>query len=126
MEFLKALLFSAVAVLAPIHALLIVTGILIVFDTITGIVAAKKRGERISSSGFKRTVIKMTMYQIGILSGFLLETYILGNLFPVSKMIAGAICVTETKSILENASAISGKNILKEIIEKLGTTNKNK
>jgi len=111
------------AVFAPIKAMLITCGVLIVADMLTGIMAAKKRKEEIQSAEMRRSVSKFVVYQIAIMSAFLLETYMLDNLVPVSKVVAGVIGMVEFKSILENASTIAGKDLLKLVIEKLGSKN---
>lgn len=92
-------------------------------DLITGIYASYKRGEGISSAGIGRTVTKFLVYQIAIISGFVLETYILDNMFPISKLVAGVIGVTETTSILENVNSITGTNVFQELIKRLSSKN---
>ncbi len=112
-----------VAVLAPIHAMLIVVGILIVADMVTGVWAAFKRGERVNSASLRRTISKFVIYNIAVISGFLLERYLLSDIFPVSKIVAGVIGLVEFTSIMENLGSISGQNVFKLIITKLGSQN---
>ena len=54
-DFITGLLVSTVAVFAPIKAVILVTGILIFADLFTGIMAARKKGEKITSAGLRRT-----------------------------------------------------------------------
>jgi hypothetical protein len=122
-EYLIRLLLSGLAVFAPIKGVLITTGILIFIDLISGVIAAKKRGENISSAKLRNTVTKCLIYQTAILSGFLVETYMLSGVLPVSKLVAGVIGVTETKSVFENFDAILGQNLFKALVEKLGSSN---
>lgn len=98
-------------------------GFLIVADLVTGMIAAKKRGEKINSAAMRRTVSKMVVYQIAVISGFLLETQLLHELLPVTKVVAGVIGMVEFKSILENGNTILGVNIFKEVIKRLGSKN---
>jgi phage-related holin len=118
----KGLLVLA-ATLAPIKPLLISCGVLIVADTITGIMAARKRGEKINSADMRRSISKMVVYQIAIISAFVLEAHMLDGLLPVSKVVGGVIGMVEFKSILENASAIAGQDLVQLVIDKLGSKN---
>jgi hypothetical protein len=125
--FLKQLPLVLFAVLAPIHTMMAVVGFLIFADLVLGIWAAVKRGEAIQSSAMRRTVSKILVYQLAIISGFLCETYLIGGLIPISKLVAGVIGMVEMKSILENANGINGEPIFKSLIQKLGSDNdKNK
>ena len=122
-EHIQPILMSTLAVFAPVKAILIVTGVLIMADLISGIMAAKKRGESISSAGLRRTITKIFVYNMAVVTGFLVEKYMITDIFPVSKLIAGIISVVELKSILENLNTINGTDIFKTIIEKLGSSN---
>jgi hypothetical protein len=114
---------SALAVFAPIKALFLVTGILILSDLVTGILAARKRGQKISSAAMRRTITKVFVYQCAIGIGFLIETYMLDGFVPVSKIAAGLISLVEGKSIFENLDVINGHPIFKTLVEKLGSVN---
>lgn len=120
--FIMPLLISIVAVFAPIHAILITTMVLIFMDLILGTYAAYKRGEEITSAGLRRTITKMFVYQIVLMTSFLGETYLLGGIIPVVKLVAGFIGLVEIKSLLENASSITNLDF-KSIIKKLGSKN---
>jgi hypothetical protein len=123
MEYLKALALSILAVLAPIKTVMIVTGVLIFADLILGILAARKRGEPITSAALRRTVSKMIAYQVAIITGFLCEKYLIEDAIPVTKLIAGMIGVVEMKSILENSDTVNGDSVFGSIIKKLGSEN---
>lgn len=125
-DWLVALLLAGMAALAPIKAVMITVGILIIADALTGMYAAHKRGEKLSSAAMRRTLSKMMVYQGVVICGFLLESNILDNLVPVAKICAGAIGMVEFKSILENANSIVGTNIFKAVIDKLGSDNDKK
>lgn len=111
------------AALAPIQAVIIAVGVLVMADMITGVWAAHKRGESIKSAGFRRTVSKLLIYQIAIITGFVVEQYLVGGIIPITKIIGGVIGLVELKSILENANSIVGGDIFKLIIERLGSQN---
>lgn len=122
-EYLYKGLLVLWAILTPIKPLLISCGFLIVADMITGIVAAKKRKEEIRSAEMRRTITKMVVYQVAIISAFVLEKYMLSELLPISKIVSGVIGMVEFKSILENVSTIAGQDILKLVMEKMGSKN---
>lgn len=125
-EWLGKLLLAATAALAPIMMVIITVGVLIMVDLITGIWAALKRGEKISSAAMRRTISKIVIYQVAVISGFMLETYILEGILPVAKIVAGVIGMVEFKSILENCNMIMGGDMFKIIINKLGSDNDSK
>lgn len=126
MIWLKYIAIAALAVLAPIHSMIIVVGILIFTDTLTGIMAAYKRGEKITSSEMRRSISKLFIYQTVLIGSFLIETFLIGGILPVSKLVAGTIGMVEVKSLLENAETILGQPIFKSIISKLGSKNEPK
>lgn len=119
MNYLKALLVSAIAVLAPVKALIYIISLLILSDTVTGIIAAYKRGEEINSKGMKKTIIKLFLYNLVIVLAFLIERYILESIVPFVKVGALTIALTEFKSVIENFESITGIKLLhiKKVIE---------
>lgn len=123
MKHLSPLFLSLVAVFAPVKALIIIAGVLIFADLITGILAAKKKGQSINSAGLRRTATKVFVYEAAIMLGYLVEHYMIADFFPVSKVAAGLIAVVEFKSILENLDVINGNPVFKSLIEKLGSVN---
>lgn len=122
-DWLVASLISLTAVFAPAKALIVVTGVLIFADLFTGILAARKRGEKIKSAALRRTVTKCFVYESAVLLGFLVEKYMLEGFIPVSKIAAGLISIVEMKSILENLDVINGHPIFTSLIKKLGSIN---
>lgn len=118
-----ALAVSVVSVFIPIKPILITVGVLIFADLVMGVLAARKRTEPITSAALRRTVSKMFIYQATICLGFLCEAYLIGGLIPISKLIAGAIGLVETKSILESADELNGSSIFKALVAKLGSQN---
>ena len=122
-SFLSNLLVSAMAALAPIKPVMITVGILIISDLITGIWAARKRGEQITSAALGRTVSKMVVYQTAVVTGFLLQKYLLADAMPIVNIVGGIIGMVEFKSFVENANAIVDGDIMKEILKKLSSKN---
>lgn len=122
---IKALALSALAVFAPIKAVIITVGVLIMADLIFGLWAAHKRKEKITSAGLRRTLTKMAVYQCAVLTGYLGEKYLLDELIPVTKLVAGVIGAVELKSLFENYAEISGVDFT-SILKKLGSDNDKK
>lgn len=122
-SYLSNLAISAIAALAPIKPVMITVGVLIVSDLITGVWAARKRGESITSAALGRTISKMVVYQTAVVTGFLLQRYLLGDALPVVNVIGGVIGMVEFKSFIENANCIVDGDVFKEILRKLGSKN---
>ena len=122
-NYLHGLVISALSVLAPIKAVLITVGILIFADMITGILAARKRGEQITSAKIRNSVTKCLVYQSAVITGFLVQTYLLQGFIPIVNIVASLIGLTELTSFYENLNTIKGGNIFKKIIELLGSAN---
>lgn len=116
---IENLAIALLAIFAPIQAALLTVVALIFIDLITGMIAARKRGEQISSSGIKRTIGKIFLYEIAIMAAFLCQQYLTGEIFPVSKIVAGLIGVVELKSILENLGGVGEGSVFKAILGKV-------
>lgn len=125
-EWLLKTLLATLAILAPIKAVMITVGVLVFIDLATGIWAAKKRGESITSAALRRTVSKLTIYQICIISGFLLQHYLISDVVQIVNLLGGVIGMVELKSVLENSNGILGYDLFQEIIKKLGSDNDKK
>ncbi len=118
LTFLLKIASMLILVLAPIHSVLIAVGVLIVLDMITGLLAARKRGEKITSANLKKTVTKAFLYQSSVVVAFLMEQLLLDGI-PVVKVVAGIIALTEGKSFFENVHAITGTNFWDEALAKI-------
>lgn len=126
MRYLEGLALSAIAVFAPVKAVIITVGVLIVADLVVGLLAARKRGEAIGSAGLRRTVTKAFVYEAAVMLGFLTETYLTGASIPITKLVSGFIGVVELKSILESLDELNGTPLYAALISKLGSQNDNK
>ncbi len=93
-------------VLAPIHSVLLALTVLILADFSTGIWAAKKLKERITSNNMKKTAIKFVVYFGAIIVGFTIENLVPD--VPLVKVISGVLALIEGKSFFENIHKISG------------------
>lgn len=103
-------IFWLIAFISPIQEILITVFALIVFDFITGVMSAvKSKGwKSIRSSRMGDTVIKLLLYEIGLIIGYACELYLIPAV-PLVKIVSGFIALTELKSLSENIGVITGK-----------------
>lgn len=106
------------AVLAPIQSTMLAVSALVIIDTVTGVWAAKKRNEKITSFRFSDVIGKTIAYHLVIFSSYLMETYFLPEI-PVVRVAAGLIGTTEFKSLLENITDITGVSVWDLLLEKI-------
>jgi phage-related holin len=99
------------AFFAPIKASMIAVGVIITLDFIFGIMAAKKRKEKIESKKMSRTLVKMLVYQMLIISAHLCEHYLV-DFIPFTQITLGFIAIIEFYSIGEAFTTITGQNFI--------------
>lgn len=124
MKQLWAWVVAILAIFAPIKAAAICAIVLVFADLITGVWAAKKRQEKITSGGLKRSIGKLALYETAICLGFLAQTYLTGSVLPVCSLITSVVGLTEMKSVLENLDSINGTSFYQSVIDKI-TQSKN-
>jgi hypothetical protein len=115
----KIWFLAGLAVFLPIKELMLTIGFLVGADMVVGIWKALKLKQRIRSRRMSDTITKLLLYQIAIMSGFLIETFIISELIPITKLVATVIAVIEFKSIIESIESVTGKDLwskLKTII----------
>ena len=111
------LLFTwLIAYFTPALPLMFSIGVLILLDFATGIQAAKKRGELITSKKMRPTVTKGFGYMMAIIAAHVFENVIPG--LESTKIVTGLIAVIEIKSLDENIRVITGKNKKKKITKR--------
>lgn len=108
--------FWCFAILYPIAAIVSVIYVLIIIDFIMGVWAATKEKNFIPAKMWS-TVRKLFLYQLVILAGFLIETYIIDGLIPLNKIVSGFIAMIELRSIFYNFNKIFGIDLWKEVKE---------
>ncbi len=124
-KWIEGFVIAILAIFAPIQSLLLTTGVMIFADLVTGIMAAKKQGQPITSAGLRRTLTKLFIYEVTLMLAFLTEHY-MSDFLPFVKMASAMISVVELKSIYENLNVVSGNDLLKSLISKLGSENDKK
>jgi hypothetical protein len=111
----KLWLLGIATVFLPIKELMITIGFLVAMDMVVGIWKAIKLGQRIRSRRMSDTITKLMLYQIAIVSGFLIETYVIEQLIPITKLIATVVAIIEFKSIIESIESVTGKDLWSKI-----------
>ena len=115
MEKIKLYVFWLLTLISPMTTIMFTIIFLIIVDFITGAYASIKNNIPISSERIGNTISKFFIYNLVILSAFLLEKYIV-NEIPFQRIITGFIAIAEVKSILENFNKIYGINPFKALI----------
>jgi hypothetical protein len=119
-KWIQALILSICAIFMPIAPVLGTTLAMILIDLITGVLAAKKQSLPITSAGLRRTLSKLFVYELALMLAFLVETY-MSQYIPFVKMASSMIALVELTSVYENLNVIGGNNLLKGLIDKLGS-----
>jgi phage-related holin len=104
------LLFTLGAFFMPIYPAMIAVGLLITIDTITGLLAARKKGIKIESRKMGRVLVKMLLYNLLIISAHICEVYLIN--IPFVKITLAFLAITEFLSIGENFNIITGKDFV--------------
>jgi phage-related holin len=105
-------------VLAPIHSVAVAIIALVLMDLVTGLWAAFKRKEQITSVKLSKSFSKVVLYLIGIAFCFVMETLLVDGV-PLVKALAGVIALREGKSFFENLHVVSGIDFWSEAIKKI-------
>lgn len=124
---LHNLLIATLAVISPVKELLLTVGFLIMMDFMFGIYRAYRKDEVINSRKMGNTISKMFLYNMMVLSVYLLDHYILKTGLNLEKIAAGLIGVVEIKSLDENFKILFGWSIwekLKNSIQRGSSTTK--
>ena len=98
----------------PISGILLMIGLLIVLDTITGIWKANKIKEKITSRKLSSIISKLALYEVTVIMFFLIDRFILNDIiltffsvpFMLTKIVALVLSSIEVMSINENYKAV--------------------
>lgn len=94
----------------PVSHFIFAGFVLVIADWATGVTAARKRGEKITSNGFRRTLTKAVSYMGAILLSRMCEEVFLPAA-PLTYVVASYIGLTEFKSVIENISIITDNDL---------------
>jgi len=127
---LQHIITPIIAFITPIKSLILIVGIFILLDTITGIYKSIKKKIPITSRRFSSVVSKMVLYEFSVILFFAIEKFILGDfilLFTsiplfLTKLIAIILIGIEITSINENYKEINGISLwdrIKELLKRV-------
>ena len=113
---LLTLISICFAFFLPISGILIMIGVLIFIDTITGIWKANKLGDKITSRKLSSIISKLALYEITVIMFFLIDKFILNEIiltffsvqFMLTKIVALVLSSIEVMSINENYKIVKG------------------
>lgn len=109
------------AMLLPIQSLMIVTGMIVMADLVTGIWKSirLKGWKSFSSRRLRETIGKSVLYQISIVVAFGLD-HILGNGdAPIlARVMAAGVASVEVVSIMENIRDLTGVDVVSILMSK--------
>lgn len=102
--FLSKVVLLVLAFLAPISSIVFGMVFLVACDLITGVIAAVKKKEKITSSKLSRTISKLLVYFVTIVICHVINDHLLfgADIVPLESLVTSYIALTELKSILEN------------------------
>ena len=111
---LLTLISICFAFFLPISGILIMIGVLILIDTMTGIWKANKLKEKITSRKLSSIISKLALYEITVIMFFLIDKFILNDIlltffsvpFMLTKIVALVLSSIEVMSINENYKAV--------------------
>lgn len=106
------LMGAIMSFMAPIQVFIIWMLIFVGVDLASGIIAAKKRGEKLESKKLRATINKMTWYFMFIVLAQGLDVKVINFLeLHLASMVSAIICGVELYSVLENAYSITGNRV---------------
>ena len=122
MELIKVytftLLYWVVVYFQPTLEFMLLVGFFVVMDTVTGMAAAFKLGEELTSKKFRAVFPKFIIYGCAVLVAHVLQRQFFPD-FPAMKIVAGFVAYSELMSIDENIQKITGVSVFKFFIKKL-------
>jgi phage-related holin len=118
MKPLITILMAMLSVFAPVQAVMLTVLVMVLADLASGVLAAYKRGEKITSLGLQRTTVKILKYEFVIMAAFLCDHYLTGTAIFV-KAFAGFVGMTELYSIVENFNSVKSDPALQSILDKI-------
>ena len=118
-EGMHNIFFAIVLFIAPIQGVLLTVGAFIVLDTVSGVWKARKTKVPITSKGLSAIISKMLLYQLTIITTYLLDFYIIGEFLDgifsieqvLTKIVAMVLVFIEAQSINENYKEIRGVDL---------------
>lgn len=99
---------------APLPLLIFWLFMFVIIDTITGMMAAHHRGEKLTSHKLKRVISKLICYMTVVLLARAINFHVLPFVELKGCYVAsGIVCFVELFSILENMYCLTGNQVFK-------------
>ena len=100
----------------PISGILILIGVSVIVDTITGVWKSKKLGTPITSRKLSAVISKILLYEVTIMLFYLIDYYIINDIvltffsveLLITKILALVLVSIELISLNENIKAVKG------------------
>ena len=100
----------------PISGILILIGVSVIVDTITGVWKSKKLGTPITSKKLSAVISKILLYEVTIMLFYLIDYYIINDIvltffsveLMITKILALVLVSIELISLNENIKAVKG------------------
>jgi phage-related holin len=115
-QLLGQALSLTLAYFLPIRPLIYAVLFLFFMDWVLGVWRSVKNRRKLTSYRFRKSVSKITTYIICIMSTWVMQKTFLPDWIPIAHLAAGYIAWTELVSIYENASDISNKELIKNLL----------
>lgn len=103
----------------PISGILILIGVSVIVDTITGVWKSKKLGTPITSRKLSAVISKILLYEVTVMLFYLIDYYIINDIvltffsveLLITKILALVLVSIEVISLNENIKAVKGIDI---------------
>ena len=100
----------------PISGILILIGVSVIVDTITGVWKSKKLGTPITSRKLSAVISKILLYEVTVMLFYLIDYYIINDIvltffsveLMITKILALVLVSIEVISLNENIKAVKG------------------
>ena len=107
----------------PISGILILIGVSVIVDTITGVWKSKKLGTPITSRKLSAVISKILLYEVTVMLFYLIDYFIINDIvltfFSVelmtTKILALVLVSIEVISMNENVKSVNGTDIWKSL-----------
>jgi phage-related holin len=106
-----------IAYFTPIAEMVIVMLIFLLLDTISGIWASLKKGEKLESHKLRKTVYKIIWYTVAVMLSWMMEKTFSLTWSNLASLVCGFICFVELKSIFENVTSITNEPVFMKILK---------
>lgn len=102
----------------PAFEFILLVGFFVAADTITGVFAAMRKGEDVTSKKFRAMFPKLVVYGVSVLVAHVIQQQFFSD-FPALKIVSGLVAYSELISIDENIHKATGVSLFKFFIEKM-------